>query len=516
MANFLTEADIEQMSALGISGDALEIQLDNFRKKFPSIHLHSAATVENGGVLCVSDKDKQRLADLFDEKRKTLSVLKFVPASGAASRMFKDLAEFSSVYIGVCYNWEKEFPTVKIFMDNLHEFAFYDDLVEAMGNNGLDIKDYLQRHDYATIVNYLLGKNFMGYGSRPKALIKFHKYDGTAYPALIEHFTEGRRYARNADGSVNLHFTVAPEYREEFEHVIVQLKPLYKDVDVNVVLSEQKHYTDTIAVDEYNQPLRDDDGQLIFRPGGHGALLENLNECDADLVFIKNIDNVIPDNPFKNSPAPEPVLWKKVLGGILLSLQEKTFDYLKVLDDNPSDAVIDEVADFASQSLKISLSKNFHDFDKKQKTEWLHSKLNRPMRVCGMVLNQGEPGGGPFWVEDSDGDISLQIVETNQINHKDPSQEAILQSSTHFNPVDLVCGLRNYKGQPFNLLKYRDPQTGFITHKSQGAKTLKSQELPGLWNGSMAYWTTVFVEVPLCTFNPVKTVNDLLRKEHMS
>jgi len=495
--------------------DALEIQFENFRKKFPPIHLYAPATVDNGGILRVQDSEKQRLASFYDEKRCNLSVLKFVPASGAASRMFKDLAEFSSVYFGVSYNFEKEYPAVKTFIDNLPKFAFYNDLADAMKNSGLDINDYLNRHDYATIINYLLGKNFMGYGSQPKALLLFHKYDGKPYPAIIEHFTEGVRYAEN-NGHVALHFTVSPEHRADFETTIERLKPIYKDVTFDVSLSEQKHYTDTIAVDEYNNPLRDDDGRLIFRPGGHGALLENLNECSADVVFIKNIDNVTPDNPFKKSPDPEPVLWKKILGGVLLSLQEKTFEYLHRLDNTPDSATLSEIADFAAHRLNIMILDNFATLSDADKAAMLHNKLNRPMRVCGMVLNQGEPGGGPFWVEDSDGNISLQIVETNQINRKEPSQEAILQSATHFNPVDLVCGLRDYKGQPFDLLKYRDPKTGFITNKSQGARTLKSQELPGLWNGSMAHWTTIFVEVPLFTFNPVKTVNDLLRKEHLS
>lgn len=515
MPNLFNEADIEQMSALGISLDALEIQFENFRKKFPPIRLNAAATVDNEGIVRVPEPERQSLAASFDEKRKNLSVLKFVPASGAASRMFKDLAEFSSVYFGVSYNFDKEYPAVKVFIDNLSKFAFYEELVETMKNSGLDINDYLRRHDYATIINCLLGKNFLGYGSQPKALILFHKYDGKPYPAIVEHFTEGVRYAENK-GRVRLHFTVSPEHRDDFEATIAKLKPIYKNVNFEVSLSEQKHYTDTIAVDEYNNPLRDDDGRLIFRPGGHGALLENLNECDADVVFIKNIDNVTPDNPFKKSPDPEPVLWKKVLGGILISLQERTFKYLEQLDTQCDASKLDEIARFAEKELKIALPQSFAALSADDKKAWLHAKLNRPMRVCGMVLNQGEPGGGPFWVEDAEGNTSLQIVETNQINRKDPSQEAILQSATHFNPVDLVCGLRNYKGQPFDLLKYRDPNTGFITHKSQGAKTLKSQELPGLWNGSMADWITVFVEVPLCTFNPVKTVNDLLRKEHLS
>ena len=495
--------------------DALNVQFDNFRKKFPPIHLYAPATVDNGGIVRVGQDDIQRMASFYDDKRKSRSVLKFVPASGAASRMFKVLAEFSSVYSGVSYNFDKEFPAVKEFIDNLRHFAFYDELADAMNKNGLDISDYLQRHDYVTVINYLLGKNFMAYGSKPKALLKFHTYNGKPYPAILEHFTEGVRYAEN-NGHVALHFTVSPEHRNDFESAIEKLRPIYTNVSFDVTLSEQKHYTDTIAVDEYNNPLRDDNGRLIFRPGGHGALLENLNECHADIVFIKNIDNVTPDNPFIKSPDPEPVLWKKVLGGMLISLQESAFGYLECLDGTPSDSQLSEIASFASQKLNINIPADFDSIPQAERIAFLHTMLNRPMRVCGMVLNQGEPGGGPFWVEDTDGTLSLQIVETNQINRKDPSQEAILQSATHFNPVDLVCGLRDYKGQPFDLLQYRDPKTGFITNKSQGAKTLKSQELPGLWNGSMAHWNTIFVEVPLCTFNPVKTVNDLLRKEHLS
>ena len=308
MPELFNEADIAQMSALGISMDTLRHQFDNFRKKFPPIHLYAAATVQNDGIIRLTEEDQRRFVSFYDERRKRLSVLKFVPASGAASRMFKDLAEFSSMYFGVSYNFEKEYPAVKVFIDNLPKFAFYDELVETMKNSGLDIDDYINRQDYATIINYLLGKKFMGYGAKPKALLLFHKYDGRPYPSIVEHFTEGVRYAEN-NGKVALHFTVSPEHRADFEQTIESLKAIYKNVVFDVTLSEQKHYTDTIAVDEYNNPLRDDDGRLIFRPGGHGALLENLNECDADIVFIKNIDNVTPDNPFENTPDPEPVLW---------------------------------------------------------------------------------------------------------------------------------------------------------------------------------------------------------------
>ena len=316
-----------------------------------------------------------------------------------------------------------------------------------------------------------------------------------------------------SDGTVNLHFTVSPEHRALFRKKIAEVKRYYEEafhVKLNISFSEQKHYTDIIAVDEQNNPVRDENGKIVFRPGGHGALIENLNEQRADLIFIKNIDNVVPDW-MKHTT----IIYKKVLAGLLLSLQDKCFEYLHKLDEGVSPQTLKKIEKFIQQELNIELPEGYEALSPKQRAETLHNLLNRPMRVCGMVKNQGEPGGGPFFTRNTHGIKSLQIVETAQINRKNPDQEAILAGATHLNPVDLVCATKNYRGRYFDLKQFVDPATGFISKKSKGATVLKSQELPGLWNGAMANWITLFVEVPLATFNPVKTVNDLLRKEHL-
>ena len=312
---------------------------------------------------------------------------------------------------------------------------------------------------------------------------------------------------------MHLHFTVSPEHKPLFRKKIAEVKKYYEsnlNIQLDITFSEQRHYTDIIAVDEYNNPIRDDDGKLVFRPGGHGALIENLNDCNADLIFIKNIDNVVPDW-MKHTT----IIYKQVLAGLLLELQAQTFEYMSILGQKPDKKTLQKIARFAKDKLQIALPADFSKKSDREKTAILRRKLNRPIRICGMVKNQGEPGGGPFFTENTQGIKSLQVVETAQINRKDPEQERILTSSTHFNPVDLVCGTKDYRGHRFNLRKYVDPATGFISKKTKGAVTLKSQELPGLWNGAMAEWITLFVEVPLATFNPVKTVNDLLRKEHL-
>ena len=370
----------------------------------------------------------------------------------------------------------------------------------------------VQRGDYSTIINFLLKEQYMGYGNLPKGLLKFHRYGHTQRTPLEEHIVEGAEYARQSDDSVNIHFTVSPEHRALFRKKVAEVKLFYEKcfgVKLNITFSEQKHYTDIIAVNEQNEPIRDDSGHLVFRPGGNGALIENLNEQRADIIFIKNIDNVVPDW-MKHTT----IIYKKVLAGLLLSLQQQAFKYLRMIDEGVSPAQLRAIEKFAKDSLHIVLPDDYSKAEPKQKAKILHDLLNRPMRICGMVKNQGEPGGGPFITLNTHGIKSLQIVETAQINRKDEKQEAILNNATHFNPVDLVCATKNYHGRYFDLRKYVDPDTGFISKKTKGAVTLKSQELPGLWNGAMAYWNTIFVEVPLATFNPVKTVNDLLRKEH--
>ncbi len=500
-----TAEDLVQLKEQGLTVEQVQAQIDNFKNGFPKSRLDAPATPDNGGIRVLDSKERTR----YEKKYRTLSrdkkILKFVPASGAATRMFKDLYSFTATYFGVADNFEKEYPTVKEFLDNLNTFAFYNDLKACMLRADLDIDEYMRRGDYSTVINFLLKEQYLGYGSLPKALLKFHRYGEVQRTPLEEHIVEGALYARNGDGTVDLHFTISPEHRAAFRRKLAEVKPYYEStlgIKLKVSMSEQKHYTDIIAVDEQNNPIRDEEGRLVFRPGGHGALIENLNEQRADLIFVKNIDNVVPD-----WMKPVTVTYKQVLAGMLLELKAKVDDALRTLDGKPDAKTVKKIADFASKELNITIP---DDCDAKT----LHILLNRPMRVCGMVKNLGEPGGGPFFTIDTRGRRSLQVVESAQVNHNDPQQEDLFQGSTHFNPVDLVCCTKNYRGRYFDLRQYVDPQTGFISKKTKGAVTLKSQELPGLWNGAMADWITLFVEVPVETFNPVKTVNDLLRKEH--
>lgn len=472
-----------------------------------------AATVENGGILRMDDASIKHYISCYQRLSKGKRLLKFVPASGAASRMFKDLYDFTARYTGVTYNLEKEYPAVELFLKNLATFAFFDDLKQQVERTSMHLEDYLQHRQYASIINILLKEQYMGYGQLPKALLKFHRYGDQQRTPLEEHLVEGAAYARNRDGTVHLHFTISPEHRILFRRKIAQVRHYYESmlgIRLSISLSEQKHSTDTLAVDEYNNPVRDENGRLLLRPGGHGALIENLNECRADVIFVKNIDNVVPDWMKQTT-----IVYKKVLAGLLLDLQRVYFPYLRQLHSGkvtPSE--LKKIAKFAHERLQVALPDDLSQQPVAEQCHILFDAMNRPIRICGMVKNQGEPGGGPFFVADGNGQRSLQIVETAQINRKDPEQESILQNASHFNPVDLVCGIKDYRGRYFDLRKYIDPKTGFISKKSKGAQTVKSQELPGLWNGAMAHWNTLFVEVPLATFNPVKTVNDLLRKEH--
>ena len=513
MATTFTNEDLKQIAALGLTQADVDKQIENFRKGFPKTQLIQAATVENGGILRLDDDQINHYAALYREASKGKKILKFVPASGAATRMFKDLYSFTATYFGIDYKIEKEHPSVKEFLEKIRTFAFFDDLVACMAKHQADFSDYMDRGDFSTVINFLLKDQYMGYGNLPKGLLKFHKYGHLQRTPLEEHIVEGAEYARMSDDTVNLHFTVSPEHRALFRKKVAEVKRYYEDafhVKLHITFSEQKHYTDIIAVDEQNNPVRDDNGRLVFRPGGHGALIENLNEQRADLIFVKNIDNVVPDW-MKHTT----IIYKKVLAGLLLKLQQQCFDSLRLLDKGVKPAQLKAIEDLIQRDLHLELPADYSGLDNSEKAARLHTLLNRPMRICGMVRNQGEPGGGPFVTRNTQGVNSLQIVETAQINRNDPKQEAILASATHFNPVDLVCSTKNYRGRYFDLRQFIDPATGFISKKSKGATILKSQELPGLWNGAMAHWITLFVEVPLATFNPVKTVNDLLRKEHL-
>jgi hypothetical protein len=365
--------------------------------------------------------------------------------------------------------------------------------------------------DEKTIVSYFLTNKGLGYGELPKGLLKFHNYTDRSRTPLEEHLVEGAKYA-NAGDQVKIHFTVSPEHRDKFEKLVVEILPGYQSqfgVKYFVSFSEQQSSTDTIAVNLDNTPFRENDGGLLFRPAGHGALLDNLAQLDADIIFVKNIDNVVPD-----AIKGETIIYKKAIAGIVLKCQKRIFDYHNHLTGSTDETLLAELDTFFQRELCVIPPAAFASWSSSEKKEYFLKKLDRPLRACGMVKNQGEPGGGPFWAENADGSSSLQVVESAQVNVDDSDQNDIFKNSTHFNPVDLVCAVKNRMGELYDLKKFRDPLTGFITGKSKDGKELKAQELPGLWNGAMADWNTLFVEVPLITFNPVKTVNDLLREQH--
>jgi len=505
----LTHEDKELLAKKGISEEKIAEQLACFEKGFPYLKLSAAASVENGGIMKAEDKDFERyLAAWNAYKDGEKKIVKFVPASGAASRMFKNMFEF----LGADYDK----PTTdfeKKFFDHIHDFAFYNDLNAAcMDNTGKNIDALLSEQNYKAIVSNLLEAAGLNYGALPKGLLKFHRYtDGVRTP-LEEHLVEGALYAAGKTGKVNIHFTVSTEHRALFEKLVAAKVGEYEakyGAKYHISFSEQKPSTDTVAADMENKPFRDKDGKLLFRPGGHGALIENLNDLDADIVFIKNIDNVVPDRLKADT-----VIYKKLLAGVLVTLQKQAFEYLELLDSGHySHEQLETIIRFVQQQLRCRRT-DLKELEDADLVIYLRKKLNRPMRVCGMVKNVGEPGGGPFLAYNPDGTISLQILESSQIDMNDPEKKAMFEKGTHFNPVDLVCAIRDYKGRKFNLLEHVDKATGFISYKSKNGKDLKALELPGLWNGSMSDWNTVFVEVPLSTFNPVKTVNDLLREQH--
>ena len=504
----LTQEDRELLAKKGISEEKIADQLASFVKGFPYLKLSAAASVANGGIMLADEAaQKQYLAAWDAYKEGDKKVVKFVPASGAASRMFKNMFEF----LGADY----DVPTTdfeKKFFDRIHDFAFYNDLnASCLNATGKEIDKLILEKNYKVIVSHLLEAVGLNYGQLPKGLLKFHKYEDGVRTPLEEHLVEGALYAAGKSGEVNVHFTVSTEHRELFKKLVDEKAAEYSakyGVKYNISFSEQKPSTDTLAADMENKPFRVD-GKLLFRPGGHGALIENLNDLDADIVFIKNIDNVVPDR-LKG----ETVTYKKLLAGVLVSLQAKAFEYLKLLDTGKyTTEQLQEIIHFVQNELRCK-NEEIKKLEDAELVIYLRKKLNRPMRVCGMVKNVGEPGGGPFLAYNPDGTVSLQILESSQIDMKDPEKKAMFEKGTHFNPVDLVCAVRDYKGNKFNLLEHVDKATGFISYKSKGGKDLKALELPGLWNGSMSDWNTVFVEVPLGTFNPVKTVNDLLREQH--
>ena len=493
----ITQEDRDFLNSKGISEEKLSAQLECFRTGFPWLKLAETASPENG-ITVPSEDEKKAYREAWDAYLEgDGKVQKFVPASGAASRMFKNLFEY--------LDNEEKTDFINTFEDSLGKFAFIDDLKVAIAQNGGD-------GTVKTAIAALLGENGLAYGKLPKGLLKFHKYDDGARTPVEEHLVEGALYAGGKDGCVSVHFTVSPEHRPLFKALVERVAPKYEQkfgVKYSVTFSEQKASTDTVAANTDNTPFRDKDGKILFRPGGHGALIENLNDLDADIIFIKNIDNVVPDRL-----KPETVEYKKLIAGVLVSKQKKAFSYLRLLDSGAyTHTQLEEIIRFMRDELSCR-NPELKELEDAELAIYLRKKLNRPMRVCGMVKNVGEPGGGPFLAYNQDGTISLQILESSQIDKDNAEYLKMFQEGTHFNPVDLVCAVKDYKGNKFDLTQYVDPKTGFISSKSKDGKELKALELPGLWNGAMSDWNTVFVEVPLGTFNPVKTVNDLLRPQH--
>lgn len=477
-----SEEDLKQMKVQGVSPEEVDRQLALYKTGNTLIQLQDACTLGNG-IQQLSEKDLVELVGRFEQSQNQLDICKFVPASGAASRMFQFLFEGDS-------------SAKARFEQDINLFPFSKKWREKFGAE-------LSLNTQEAIV-FLLSEEGLNYADMPKGMISFHNYGHEVRTAFEEHLFEGKAYAQGRHQKINFHFTVAPKYAKEIEaHLERAWNKIAHggDVQAQFELSVQSPSTDTIAVNEDNTPFRDDTGNLVFRPGGHGALIHNLDQIDADLIFIKNIDNVLPEQHSELSTQ-----YKKALGGLSLMLLDQIHELVEGLNSRAKQDFIVPALNFIDRW--FSLEGTAHT------PEALLQKLNKPLRVCGMVKNLGEPGGGPFWVKYPSGRVSSQIVEKAQINLASSDQESILASSTHFNPVDLVCAVRNHHKEKFDLTKFVDRSAHFIARKSIKGKAIKALELPGLWNGGMAFWNTVFVEVPLETFSPVKTVNDLLRPEH--
>lgn len=490
-----TEKDIEQIIASGQTVDSVQCQINYFKCGFPALQILRPVTVRDG-LVRLSEKDVDFFLNVFEQEKNKLDLLKFVPASGAATRMFKSLIRAKN---------EGFFDqTVTDFFQKIEAFAFYPDLKSVMCSDNLD---------FQYILNFILTDVGLNFQNIPKGLLKFHSYSDGCRTPVEEHMVEGALYAES-NGNVKLHFTIAPEFESNFRDLIDSILVKYQkkfNVNYQISFSVQKASTNTVAVNLDNTPFRLSDGNLLFRPAGHGALLENINNINADIIFIKNIDNVVPEG-FVSST----VLYKKALAGILVSARNRVYDLISRLqNDDFDDLTIDAARDLLLNELSVICPLDFLNFSKEIKRRYLIDKLNRPLRVCGLVTKTGDSGGGPFWVAGPDGSSSIQLVETSQMDLDDPRVASMLTESTHFNPVFLVCSVKNHKGEKFNLFDFRDPLTGFVSFKSYEGVDLKTQELPGLWNGSMADWNTIFVEVPVDVFNPVKSVNDLLRDRHL-
>lgn len=502
-----TDQDLKQLSDRGISAETAQAQLKRFETGFPWLRLESAATLGHG-IVPITPSDENRLIAIWNDYRaQGGSIEKFVPASGAASRMFKNLYAFVDSGRNVPDN---DFETA--FVNNIHKFAFYASLNAACKRiYGIGANQLIDEGRAVEVARTLLSADGLNYGAMPKGLLQFHMSSGVPHTPVEEHMEEGAQYACDTNRHVQLHFTVSPEHRGAFKALIERVQPMMEKVwgaTFTITMSEQQACTDTLAANADGTPYRDSDGKLVLRPAGHGALLNNLSAREASVVFIKNIDNVVPQ-----ARRAITTRYKKVIGGLLIEVQRTIAKHLHTLEGEPTAKDLKQILQFVEKTL-FTVNPATATMSSEELKAYLCAKLNRPIRVCGMVRNEGEPGGGPYLAYNADGSYSPQILEAAQINPDDDKAVAMMKGGTHFNPVDLVCYIRDYKGNKFDLSKFVDPETGLISEKSKGGTTLLALELPGLWNGSMSDWNTIFAEVPIETFNPVKTVNDLLRPQH--
>ncbi len=512
----LSQEDIAQIQKKGITLKQVEDQLATFKRGNKTVTITAAATVGNG-ILQLDKAEAKKNIAIYEDLKHNFKIVNFIPASGAATRMFKELYVFIQRFDPkndslAEYLDKKKNNNLEHFLANLNKLPFYSETLKLAEKNYPDFEKSSKDAQKYYLVETFLKEGGMDLGNHPKGLVPFHKYGNSTATAFEEHLYEAALYA-SKNNKVNLHFTVSKEHLEKFQKEFNNIKHRVEQetaTKFHIAYSFQDPKTDTIAASGANEAFRTLEGELFFRPGGHGALIENLNNLDADLVFIKNIDNLVVKNQREDL-----AYYKKMLGGKLLKLQQECFYYLEVLDKADfSNISLKQISNFMSDKLNLEIENATGSLSESEKIEKMKSLLNRPLRICGMVKNEGEPGGGPFFVEFENGERSLQIIESAQIDNDDPNQNEIAQNATHFNPVDLVCGLKNYKGEKFDLHTYVDPEMSFISSKTKDGKNLKALELPGLWNGAMAKWNTVFVEVPVSTFNPVKTVADLLKHSH--
>lgn len=498
----MCSADENSLKQKGITDKQISLQKKHLQNGFPPTSLLRAAT-PNDGIVQLSETQENQLLKEFTASSATLDLLKFVPASGAATRMFKALYE----------DLPENADARRDVIDNLPRFAFYEQLVQEAQKIGVN-KDSLNSISAQQIFDLMLSEQGLNFGNKPKGLIPFHRYPDGPRTAFEEHLYEGASHGLGRKKRVRIHFTVQSEWENEIRELLEKRMVQISGFDVDqfeIDFSFQSSSTDTVALDANGELLRDAAGQLVFRPGGHGALIHNLNALKADLIFIKNIDNVVSDQHKYTG-----LLHKKVMGGLALRLQHQIYRFCKAIKTRRAPLSLrNEMRGFLQEWFNIQTPEHLLIRDRKSEfLEWAYGHFDRPLRICGMVPNEGEPGGGPFWVKSADGVERLQIVEKAQIDTSNPDQAQILSQSTHFNPVDLVCGTRNYKGEQYDLLKFVDAQAGFVSEKSFAGQKIKALEHPGLWNGAMAHWNTIFLEVPASTFSPVKTVNDLLRPLH--